>query len=255
MPHLVLLVLLSVAGFPAQAGSQSPSAPERQRAQQHFRSGWEALRAESWDEARAEFQSTIDIIPGYTLAYSGLGRANMGGKRYADAIGAFERCRDLYRLAAGRQFSSQLDGNRARQDQELELREAIRATSQGPQTQRSQEVVRQLQQQLRLTQQASDRGINVSMETGVPAFVSLSLGSAYFRAGRLADAEREYKTAVAADAQLGEAWNNLGVVYAMTNRYADAARALEAAEKAGFHVNPQLKSDLAKKKKSGEGIE
>ena len=54
----------------------------------------------------------------------------------------------------------------------------------------------------------------------VPAWVSLSLGSAYFRSGKLADAEREYKAAIDADGRSGEALNNLAVVYLETERFA-----------------------------------
>jgi tetratricopeptide (TPR) repeat protein len=140
-----------------------------------------------------------------------------------------------------------VDAIRARQDQQLELREAIRQTSQGPQTQRSQEMVRQFQNQLRLLQQNADRGLNMSLETAVPAFVSLALGSAYFRAERLADAERQYESAVQVDPGAGEAHNNLAVVYLLTNRYDEAEKEAKAAEKAGYNVNPRLE-DIRRKK-------
>jgi tetratricopeptide (TPR) repeat protein len=221
---------------------------DRQRAELHYRAGWNALRAESYGESAKEFQAAVDAYPGFTLAYYGLGRADMGLKQYAAAIAAYEECRNLYLKAAGGVFRAQVDAIRARQDQQLELREAIRQTSQGPQTQRSQEMVRQFQNQLRLIQQNADRGLNMSLETAVPAFVSLALGSAYFRAERLADAEREYKSAIQVDPGAGEAHNNLAVVYLLTNRYAEAEKEAKAAEKAGYNVNPQLKEDIRKKK-------
>jgi Flp pilus assembly protein TadD len=77
-----------------------------------------------------------------------------------------------------------------------------------------------------------------------PAWVSLALGSAYFRTNSLPDAEREYKNAITVNPNLGEAHNNLGVVYLMTNRASEASAELTAAEKAGFKVNPQLKEDV-----------
>ena len=49
---------------------------------------------------------------------------------------------------------------------------------------------------------------------------------------------------------MGEAWNNLAVVYLMTSRYVDAENAVKAAEKAGYSVSPNLKDDI-KRKKSG----
>ena len=49
----------------------------------------------------------------------------------------------------------------------------------------------------------------------------------------------------------GEAHNNLAVVYLQTGRYDEAEKAVKAAEKTGFKVNPMLKEDIAAKKKPG----
>jgi Flp pilus assembly protein TadD len=77
-----------------------------------------------------------------------------------------------------------------------------------------------------------------------PGEVSLALGSAYFRNGQREDAEREWKAAVDANSSLGEAHNNLAVVYMMSGRKKEAEEAVKAAERAGFRVNPQLKADI-----------
>ena len=74
--------------------------------------------------------------------------------------------------------------------------------------------------------------------------MSLALGSAYFRSGRLADAEREWKAAVDVNARLGEAHNNLAALDAMTGRKKEADAAVRAAERAGFAVHPRLKDDI-----------
>jgi Flp pilus assembly protein TadD len=89
------------------------------------------------------------------------------------------------------------------------------------------------------------------MEMSVPSFVSMALGSAFFRLGRLADAEREYKATIEADPKTGEAHSNLAVVYLQTGRFDDAEKAVKAAEKTGFKVNPMLKDDIKAKKKAG----
>jgi len=243
----VFVVTGLLAAFAGQSAPQQTAA-DRKLADQHYSAGWQALRAESFDESAKEFQTAIDLYPNFTLAYYGLGRAEMGRKHFADATRAYETCKSNYERAGSRDFQRQLDANRRRADEEMELKEAIRQTSQGPQGQRTQELTRQLQNQLRLVQQNSDRGMNVSIDTAVPPFVSLALGSAYFRAERLADAEREYKLAVAADPRMGEAWNNLAVVYLLMSRYDDAEMALKSAEKAGYNVNPGLKDDIKKKK-------
>src|SRR4029077_7100902 len=79
-----------------------------------------------------------------------------------------------------------------------------------------------------------------------PAWISLALGSAYFRVDATADAEREYRAAIAVDPKLGEAHNNLAVVYMLTGRFPEAEAEIKAAEKAGFRVKQQLKEDLKK---------
>ena len=78
------------------------------------------------------------------------------------------------------------------------------------------------------------------------AWISIALGSAYFRSGATADAEREYRDALKVDARLGEAHSNLAVVLLVTSRFAEADAEIAAAEKSGFAVNPQLKADIKK---------
>jgi len=85
----------------------------------------------------------------------------------------------------------------------------------------------------------------------VPSYLSTALGSAYFRSGRLQDAEREYKAAIAADAKAGEAYSNLAVVYLETGRLDEAEKSVKSAEKVGFRVHPQLKEDIKNRRKAG----
>jgi predicted Zn-dependent protease len=98
-------------------------------------------------------------------------------------------------------------------------------------------------------QETINRGTNLAIENTVPPYVSLSLGSALFRSGRLTDAEREYKAAIAADPKSGEAFSNLAVVYLETGRIDEADKAVKAAERVGFKVHPGLKDDISKRKK------
>ena len=105
---------------------------------------------------------------------------------------------------------------------------------------------------IRTTQEEKSRGLNIGMEEPVPSFVSLSLGSALFRAERYPEAELAYKAAIKADDKGGEAHNNLAVLYLMQSRYTDAMVEVKAAEKAGFRVNPELKDEI-KGKMGSEG--
>lgn len=222
--------------------------PNQQRAEIHYRLGWDSLRSEAWDAAVKEFKQAIELQPKFTLAYYGLGKAYMGLRRFPDAARAFETCRDFYGSKAGEKFSGQLDATRQRQDRMMELQELSRQYTKGPQTTQVQDVQRQIQNAIRQNQETIDRGLNLNIDPAAPAFVSVALGSAYFRSERLGDAEREYKAALDADPKAGEAHNNLAVVYMLTGRLDESAKEVGLAEKAGFRVNPQFKKDLQDKR-------
>ena len=209
--------------------------------------GLDHLRAEAWDKAATAFQQAIDTDDTFELAYYGLGRARMPQKRFAEAIASFTKCRDLFQGQAGRQFSTRHDAQRYRQDRLNEIDEPIRQYQQGPQSIRTQDAIRQLEQHKREIRDQFDRGMNTSIENAVPAYVLLALGSAFFRSEQFADAERAYKAAIAADPKSGEAFNNLAVVYLQTGRAKEAEDAVKSAEKAGFKVHPQLKADIKAK--------
>ena len=224
---------------------------DRERARIQYRVGVENMRAEAWEKAVKSFQDAIDIDQEYELAYYMLGRANMPLKRYAQAIAAYSKCRDLYQAQAGKQFSNAQDAQRVRSNRLTELDDMIRQVQSAPPSARTQDQLRQLQDRRQRVQDALSGGSMQSLEATVPPWVSLALGSAYFRAEQFADAEREYKSTVAADSKAGEAHNNLAVLYLQTGRYDEADKSVKAAEKSGFRVNPMLKEDIAGRKKPG----
>jgi Flp pilus assembly protein TadD len=88
------------------------------------------------------------------------------------------------------------------------------------------------------------RGRNFGETFPIPAELSLALGSAYYRSGHPAEAEREWRAATDVNSKLGEAHNNLAALYATSDRKQEAEQAVRAAERAGFRVNPQLKADI-----------
>ena len=242
-----LTAMIIVAAFVCTTVAQSPGA-DRNRALIEYRTGIEHLKAEAWDRAVAAFKRSVDIDPTFEMGYYGLGRAYLGLRQYADATTALAKCRDMYAAQGGRQFANAQDAQRYRKDQMMELDEIIRQYSTGPQTARTSDTLRQLNERKRQLQETISRGNNLAIENTVPAYVSLSLGSAYFRSGRMAEAEREYKATVAADPKSGEAFSNLAVVYLETGRLDDADKAVKAAERAGFKVHPGLKDDIKKRK-------
>jgi tetratricopeptide (TPR) repeat protein len=231
---------------------QTRTNADDQRANAHYRSGWEHLIAEAWSEAAREFEAALAINPQFKLAYYGLGRAHMGQKHFPDAIKAYEQCRDLFVTQASRNLSSKAEADRVMDDDMMQLDMAIQQLSSGPQGPSTQVRIAELRAQKQRFENRTHSMANMSLTSPVPAFVSLALGSAYFRSSRMPEAEREYKTAVDTDPKYGEAWSNLAVVYLETGRYDDAEKAVKSAEKAGFRVHPQLKDDIAKRRKSGE---
>jgi tetratricopeptide (TPR) repeat protein len=236
---------IAIYGY-AQTSTQSA----RARARIPYGIGFEYMRSEQWEKAAEAFQQAVDIDNEFELAYYMLGRADMPLKRYIAASAAFLKCKQLYLAQAGKQFSNAQEAQRYRNDRLIEIDELIRQTQSGPPTARSSEQLRQLQEQRRQLQDLVSRGNNMTITTGVPAWVSLSLGSAYFRSGKLAEAEREYKEAIATDSRSGEAHNNLAVVFLETGRVAEADASIKAAKRAGFNVNPQLEQEIKNRLKS-----
>jgi tetratricopeptide (TPR) repeat protein len=246
MRSIAALLIIGVVAS-ASLFAQGKTIRERARAQNQL--GWEDMRAEAWEKAARSFQNAIDIDHEFEIAHYGLGRANMALKKFDAAIAAYERCRGLYRAQAGRIFTNAQEAQRYRRDRILEIDEQLRMMQSGPMTAGRADTVRQLQNQRRDIQESIQRGDNMTIESTVPAYVSLALGSAYFRAGRLSDAEREYKATLASDNRAGEAHSNLAVVYFETGRFAEAATSLQAAKKAGFKVNPELERAIRDKSK------
>ena len=226
--------------------TSAQTAVNRERARPAYTKGWDHMRVEAWEDAAKSFQEAIDRDPEFEDAYYGLGLADMRLRKYVAAIAAYRKCRDLYQASAGRRFTDRQEAQRYRQDRLTQLDELIRQF-QGATSLAAQETLRRLNEQRRQLQEYLTRGGNITIESAVPAFVSLALGSAYFRTEQWADAEREYKAAIAADPKSGEAFNNLAVVYLQTGRAKEADDAIRSAEKAGFKVHPQLKADIKAK--------
>jgi tetratricopeptide (TPR) repeat protein len=251
--RLPIACLVALIGLSASAAWAQPQRNQnRGKAMPPYKLGLDEMKSEQLEKAAAEFRRAVEIDPTFEMAYYALGRALVPQKKYAEAVVVLSKCRDLYTEQAGRQFSNQQEAQQYRRERLTEIDEAIRQYQQGPQTGQSSEAVRQLTENRRQLQDNLLRGNNVSMEMSVPSFVSMALGSAFFRLGRLADAEREYKATIDADPRTGEAHSNLAVVYLQTGRYDEAEKAVKAAEKTGFKVNPMLKDDIKAKKKAGE---
>lgn len=221
----------------------------RDRAMAPYRAGLEEMRTEAYDKAEKAFLQAIEIDPNFEMAHYMLGRAQMPQRKFAPAVASFTKARDLYNASAGRRFSNAQEAQHVRREQVEEIDEALRQLQGAPQTNQTMTYIRQLSERKRLIQESMQRGNDLSIASNVPPYISLSLGSAHFRLGQLQDAEREYKAAVAVDPRAGEAHSNLAVVYMETGRLDEAEKAVKAAEKAGFRVNPALKTEIQKRKR------
>lgn len=239
----------AAASLSASQGALGRATADRDRleALQHYRVGQDSLRSEHFDAAEQEFTKAAKLDPTLELAPYGLGQVYMATKRYRPAIAAYEKCRQVFRANAVVVAGDEMAHERRIDDQIKALEDQQRLYQQpgkNPNSAASLANMQQLDMQIRAMKDARRRIAGGPEPT--PAWISIALGSAYFRADAMADAEREYRAAIDVDQKLGEAHNNLAVVYMLTGRYPEADVEIKAAEKAGFRVNPQLKEDLKK---------
>jgi tetratricopeptide (TPR) repeat protein len=232
---------------PAAATGQVADDAARTKALAHYRAGQELMLAEQFEKAEAQFSQAVEIDSLLTLAHYGLGQSRMAQKKYPGAVRAFISCRESYRQLFMLQSSGAATLDRQVQMEVRELQDSINALRSGrikgfsgvastPDTK-----IAQLETRIRDLERMRQRGGGTFQP---PAEVLLALGSAHFRSGQLPEAEQEWKAATSVNDRLGEAHNNLAALYAMSRRKKEASDAVRAAERAGFRVNPQLKSDI-----------
>ena len=231
------------------AAAQIVTERNRTDALRRYRSGEKALRNEAYLEAEREFQEAVKLDPVLDLAHYGLGQVFMATKRYAEAVRAYRNCRQAFSTMAAEALQDRTGYERRLDDQIRALEDAKSGYEMGiAKTANTPATILRLDSQIKQLKYQRKRG--PERPEGVPAWISVALGSAYFRTNAMQDAEREYREALKDEPNLGEAHNNLAVVCMLTGRYDEAEREVAAAEKAGFKVNPQFKQDL--KAKSGK---
>lgn len=220
---------------------------DRQMALTHLRAGQDALATERFDDAEREFRAAIRLNPRLELAHYGLGQVFMATKRYERAVDAFANCRNLFQVNVAEDQDERLSYERRLDDQIQSMRDELRNIQTGrvrsTNPTSSVDRVRSELSQLERLRQRTRESVGA-----MPPFILTALGSAYFRTGAFVDAEREWRKAVAVDPNIGEVHNNLAVVCMLTERYDEAEREIQLAEKAGFRVNEGLKQDLKTRK-------
>jgi tetratricopeptide (TPR) repeat protein len=232
------------------AGAAEVGEKAHREALEHYHEGESFLYAEDWTQAEREFRAAIALDPLLVLAHYSLGQTYMSAKEYPSAVRAFTGARDAFLQLAALGAKDAVKADQQREDEIRELRDGIRRvqnqyTQMTARNQQPDNAILRLESRIKDLETFKQKSLAGVVE--VPAEFSLALGSAYFRTGALADAQREYEAALKVRPKFGEAHNNLAVVYMLEGKVQDADAHLKQAEKAGFHVNPLLKADLAKR--------
>ena len=230
---------VAVLAMPVEAQKVADQ-QSRREALALYRTGQELMSSERFDKAVEAFSAAVAKDSLLTVAYYGLGQAYMNLQRFPSAIKAYKDCIEAMRSLHDLQQTNQFDADKQRDDQIRELRDVLQAAkgARAP-------TVMALEQQLRDLQNLRTK---IAGPFNPPAEVLLALGSAHFRNGDRDEAEAAWKSAIEANPKLGEAHNNLAVIYMQTDRLDAANEELKQAEKAGFRVNPQFKADLKQKR-------
>jgi len=236
-------VLIGVVASVAIVSAQT-TVKDHVDAMKHLRLGQENQRSEKWDLAEREFKTAIQLEPQLEMAHYGLGQVYMSTKKYPAAVQAYIGCRDAFNTNVATDIHNDMLAQRRLDDQIQILEEQRTLINTGRLTPALSGGAIELDR--RIADLKSRRFHDVKAAPEIPTWITIALGGAYFRTGAMADAEREYRAAIAVDSKLGEAHNNLAVVCMLTGRFADADAEIKAAEKSGFKVNPQLKEDLKK---------
>lgn len=258
LPLAAAFILFAAATSSAQAPTfaQPPTSrahqeQDRRQALERYEKGRDLMASERFEDAVTEFQAAIKLDPLLTLAYFRKGQAHMALKEYAQAEQAFIGCRQAHESLAGLQLSNREEAERRREEEIEQLENEMRLLSSG-QIKGPSASTRSLQIQQRIAELQRNRRKGGHEAPAMPAELSVSLGSAYFRQGKMDLAEREWKTAAVANPKLGEAHNNLAALYLMTQKLDDAEKELKLAEQAGYHVHPRLKDDIKSARESAK---
>lgn len=248
LPAALAIAALALWPGPAPAAVAASERDQRE-AWKHYRAGQEALTHELYEQAEQEFKQAVKLDPLLVAAHHGLGQTMMATKRYPEAVDAFVAAREAFARGQQLEASNAMTMQRRLDDQIKALQddvEAARRQTSGAGAQNIQAAINRNEDQIKTLQSLRKRGGEGPLPT--PHWLSLALGSAYFRAGNLAEAEKEYRAALEEKPDLGEGHLNLGVVYMLTGRLDEAESEVKLAANAGVRVPQGLKDDLQKRR-------
>jgi tetratricopeptide (TPR) repeat protein len=217
------------------------------QAERLVKEGDKLLGSERYEQALQVYREAIQHDPTMMLAHYGAGQAQMALKQYPEAITSFKDARAAFEARAADVQEQRFANESARQDRIQLLRDRIRQLQEravvagSPQERERDVAIQNYETQIQQLQRTEG---GVGGTPPLPPGLTLALGSAYFRSGKMEDAEREYRAAIELQPKLGEPRNNLAVVLFLTGRAAEAQQQVLAAEKNGFKVASGLKKDI-----------
>lgn len=231
-------VLTFVMYVPGLASAQTiADEPSRRQAIQLYRTGQEFMSGERYQQAADSFTAAVGKDPLLTVAHYQLGQAFMALKRPASALQAYRACVEAMLALRHLEESNKFEVDRQRQNAIREMRAELGGSQKIDDLKRT--VIEQ-----RIKEMEQERKLEPGGTFHTPAFVLLAMGSAHFRNGEREAAEAEWRAAIEESPKLGEAHNNLAVLYMTSGRKAAAKNSVKLAEQAGFRVHPQLKADI-----------
>jgi tetratricopeptide (TPR) repeat protein len=217
---------------------------DRREAMRHYRSGQEQMAGERFDRAAEEFSKAIQYDRLFTLAHYFLGQAYGNLQRYPSAIKAYKDCIEACRAIYSLRQTNRFEAEKRRDDEIRVLRETVAvAQAQATRSPGSGLGLRATQLEQQMQNLERDRA-SIDGPFQPPAEVLLALGSALFHNDQVEQAEFEWVAATQVNPKMGEAHNNLAVLYMRTGRVKAAAEELKLAERNGVRVNPQFKKEL-----------
>ena len=177
----------------------------------------------------------------------------MATKRYVEAVRAYVATREAFHRAATDQMADSLEAEQRIDEQIRALRDQMRFLQSGKvRSPYTGDAITRIAEQIRQLEASRGRRRDGAAPI-TPPYISVALGSAYFRTNAFTDAEREWRAALQVDPKIGEAHNNLAVVLMLTGRFDEAEREVELAEKSGHKVSDRFKDDLKAAKAKGKG--
>ena len=244
----LLSLLAGLALVPRIHGAPESTDRDHKEAVKHYRAGQEALTHEDLTVAEEQFREALRLDPLLVGAHYGLGQVMMATKSYPEAVSAFVAARDAFAKGQSSELASGMAAQRRLDDQIKALQDDVNTAQRsvsGSNATRIQQAIDRNEDQIKTLQALRNRGDTGPLPT--PHWLSLALGSAYFRTNDLAAAEREYRAALEEKPGLGEAHQNLAVVCMLSGRLDEAKTEVAAAEKAGVKVPQGLKDEIARR--------